>query len=186
MSVLPETRRDTIGEEERLASEHLRIIAAGDVAAVAANVAADYFNHRSADEPGKARQRGPAGFKATMSWLHRAFTDMRFEIHEAAVNGNRVALYVTLHARQHGPFVVYDSPDASVTTVFPSKGRSFAVKQTHWFTIANGVVAEHDAVRDDLGMAQQLGWLPPNPIYISRMIIALLKERRATKPLKRD
>lgn len=176
-----ETSKDPTTEKENLAREHLRIIAAGDKDAVAANVASDYFNHRSADEPIDARQRGPDGFKATMRWLHRAFTDMRFEFHEAAVNGNRVVLQVTLHARQHGPFVVYNSPDGKVTEVFPSNGRSFAARQTHWFTISNGAVAEHDAVRDDLEMAKQLGWIPPNPVYISRMILALMQERRATR-----
>ena len=173
-------------EMEQIAREQLRITAEGDLNAVAVNVTPDFFNHRSTDEPLEARQRGPEGFKATIHWLHRAFTDMRFEIHEAAITGNRVALLVTLHARQHGPFVVYDSPDASVTGVFPSRGRSFAVKQTHWFTISNGAVSEHDAVRDDLGMAMQLGWIPPRPDYIARMTVALLKERRATRSLKQS
>lgn len=96
----------------------------------------NYFNHRSADEPIEARQGGgPEGLKATIRWLHRAFADMRFEFHDVAVNDNLVALHVTLHARQHGPFVVHDSPDARVTEVFPSTGRSFAARQTHWITV---------------------------------------------------
>jgi ketosteroid isomerase-like protein len=168
------------GEAERLAREHLRLVAAGDQDAAARNVTADYFNRRSADEPLGTRRRGPEGLKETIRWLHRAFADMRFEVHQAAATGNLVALHVTLHARQHGPFVVHDSPDGRVTDVFPSTGRSFAARQTHWFTISNGAVAEHDAVRDDLGMAKQLGWVPPRPLYILRMLFARLKERRAT------
>lgn len=175
-----------MGDAERLAREHLRIVAAGDQDAAAANVASDYFNHRSADEPIEARQRGPDGLKATIRWLHRAFADMRFEFHDAAVNGNLVALHVTLHARQHGPFVVHDSPDARVTEVFPSTGRSFAARQTHWITVRDGAVAVHDAVRDDLGMAKQLGWLPPSPWYIARMMFALTKERRALRAAGRS
>lgn len=101
----------TMGEAERMAREHLRIVAAGDESAVPANVTADYLNHRSADEPLAARQPGPDGLKATMRWLQRAFTDMRFEVHEFALHGNLVALHVTFRARQHGPFVVHDSPD---------------------------------------------------------------------------
>lgn len=164
-----------------MAREHLRIVAAGDQDAVSANVTPDYFNHRSADEPIEARQRGPAGLKATIRWLHRAFADMRFEFHDVAVNDNLVALHVTLHARQRGPFVVHDSPDAHVTEVFPSTGRSFAARQTHWITVRDGAVAVHDAVRDDLGMAKQLGWLPPKPIYIFRMLFSLMMERRAQR-----
>ncbi len=174
-----EAQPGVIGEVERIAREHLRIFAAGDLDAVAANVTSDYLNRRSADEPLQARVRGPEGFKATLRWAQRAFAEMRFEVHDVAINGNLVALHVTLHGRQHGPFVVYDSPDGRVTDVFPSNGRSFAARHTHWITVSNGAVSEHDAVRDDLGMAKQLGWIPPNPVYISRMIFALMKERRA-------
>jgi hypothetical protein len=166
------------GEAESLAREHLRLVAAGDESAVAQNVTPDYFNRRSADEPLGTRQRGPEGLKETIRWLHRAFADMRFEVHQAAVTGNLVALHVTLHARQHGPFVIHDSPDGRVTDVFPSRGRAFAARQTHWFTISKGAIAEHDAVRDDLGMAKQLGWIPPTPLFILRMLLARWKERR--------
>lgn len=126
----------------------------------------------------EARQRGPEGLKATIRWLHRAFTDMRFEFHEVLVAGDRAVARVTLHARQHGPFVVHDSPDGRVTDAFPSNGRTFAAPQTHWFRITGGAIAEHDAVRDDLGMAKQLGWIPPTPIYIIRMLLTRRRERR--------
>ncbi len=155
---------------ERLARDHLIITAAGDLNAVDQNVTGDYLNHRCADEPMDTRQGGPEGLKATIRWLHRAFTDMRFEFHEVLVSGDRAVARVTLHARQHGPFVVHDSPDGQVTDAFPSNGREFAVFQTHWFKIANGAVSEHDAVRDDLGMARQLGWIPPTPIFVIRML----------------
>jgi predicted ester cyclase len=174
-----EVQSHAISQAEHLAREHLRIFADGDLEAVAGNVTANYLNHRSADEPIEARVRGPEGYKATLRWAQRAFTQMRFEVNQVAVSGNLVALHATFHARQHGPFVVYDSPDGHVTDVFPSNGRSFAVRHTHWITVSNGLVSEHDAVRDDLGMAKQLGWIPPNPVYISRMILALMQERRA-------
>lgn len=165
---------------ESLAREHLEITARGDLAAVTGNVTPDYFNHRCADEPLDTRGRGPEALQATIRWLHRAFTDMRFEFHEVVAVGDRVAALVTLHARQHGPFVVHDSPDGRVTNAFPSNGRSFSVRQTHWFKIRDGAVAEHDAVRDDLGMAKQLSWLPPRPLYIVRMLWTLRRERRTT------
>ena len=53
----------------------------------------------------------------------------------------------------------------------------FAARQTHWITLSDGAVSEHDAVRDDLGMAKQLGWLPPSPVYVARMLFALARER---------
>jgi predicted ester cyclase len=166
---------------ERLVREHLNITASGDIEAVEANVTSDYFNHRSADEPMETRQHGPEGLRATIRWLHRAFADMRFEFHEVLIDGARAVARVTLHARQHGPFVVHDSPDGRVTDAFPSNGRAFAVPQIHWFRIADGAIAEHDAVRDDLEMARQLGWIPPNPIFIIRMLLTRRRERRAQR-----
>jgi predicted ester cyclase len=162
---------------ELLVREHLNLTARGDFALAETNVTRDFFNHRCLDEPMDARGRGPDALKATIRWLHRAFANMHFEFHEVLVAGDRAVARVTLHARQHGPFVVHDSPDGKVTDVFPSNGRSFAVSQTHWFRIANGAIAEHDAVRDDLGMAKQLGWIPPRPFYIIRMLLARRRER---------
>ncbi|WP_254544300.1 ester cyclase [Halomarina pelagica] len=173
----------THDRHDRLAREHLRIVAAADFDAVDGNVTPDYVNHRSADEPMGTRQRGPDGLKATIRWLHRAFTDIRFEFHDVIVDRDRVAALVTMHGQQHGPFVVHDSPDGEVTDVFPSMNRAFSVEQTHWFRIADGAVAEHDAVRDDLGMAKQLGWIPPRPDYLIRMVLGRWRERHAQRRL---
>jgi hypothetical protein len=149
--------RPDVSASELLVREHLNLTACADFAAAEKNVTADFFKHRCADEPMDTRGRGPEALKATIRWLHRAFTDMRFEFHEILAVGNRAVARVTFHARQHGPFVVHDSPDGRVTDTFPSKWRSFEVRQTLWFTIANGAIAEHDAVRDDLGMASSSG-----------------------------
>jgi predicted ester cyclase len=94
--------------------------------------------------------------------LQNAFTDMWFDCHEVVVDGDRVAVYATFHGRQHGPFVVHDSRDGAVTGEFPSTGRTFAARNVHLCRIRNGKLVEHDAVRDDLAMAVQLGWLTAN------------------------
>ncbi|MFB9808110.1 ester cyclase [Haladaptatus pallidirubidus] len=72
-----------------------------------------------------------------------------------------------------------------MTNVFPSRGRSFAINQTHWYRIADGAVTEHDAVRDDLGMTKQLGRFPPQPSYIVRMLLGRPRERRAQRHSER-
>jgi ketosteroid isomerase-like protein len=137
---------------EQLVREHLNLTARGDLAAAGSNVTSDFFNHRSADEPIEARLHGPQGLRATIRWLHRAFTDMRFEFHEVLVVGDRAVARVTLHARQHGPFVVHGSPDGRVTDAFPSNGRAFAAPQTHCFRIARV------RLRNTTRFAMILGW----------------------------
>ena len=42
----------------------------------------------------------------------------------------------------------------------------------------DGLVIEHWANRDDLGMGQQLGWNPPTPLYLARMLVATRRARR--------
>lgn len=177
--------QDMVAVIQHAAHENFRLIEDHDLDAVAANVTADFVNWRSADEPVAARTSGPAGMAATVAWLNRAFAAIRFEIHETIVSGARVAVRVTMHATQHGPFVVHDSPDGAVTAVFPSRGRTAAVDQTRWFTVVDGKVSEQDAVRDDLGMAQQLGWVPPNPAYLIAMKRSTMAERRARSRARR-
>jgi hypothetical protein len=51
----------------------------------------------------------------------------------------------------------------------------------HWFRLVDGAIAEHDAVRDDLGMATQVGWIPPTPAFIVRMLLARRRGRSASR-----
>jgi predicted ester cyclase len=163
-----------------LVREQFSIIETGELSLAEANCTSDFVNHRADHEPLAARQQGPDALKATAIWLRRAFSEMHFEIHRIVVTGDLVTAWVTLHGVHAGPFVVHDSPDGSVTEVFPPKGRAFAVRQVHWFRVADGAIAEHDAVRDDLEMAKQAGWIPPTPAYIIRMRTARRRERKAT------
>lgn len=65
----------------------------------------------------------------------------------------------------------YDA-DARPAQAFPPTGRTFATTQTYWFRIADEKVIEHWANRDDLSAAMQLGWTPPSPLYLARMLLA--------------
>jgi hypothetical protein len=60
----------------------------------------------------------------------------------------------------------------------PPTGRRFATTQTHWFRISSGQVVEHWANRDDIGTAQQLGWVPPSPWFLLRSAMATRRARR--------
>ncbi|MDX6262968.1 MAG: hypothetical protein QOH84_4656, partial [Kribbellaceae bacterium] len=62
---------------------------------------------------------------------------------------------------------------------FPPTGKTFAVTQSHWFRLRDGKVIEHWANRDDLGQAMQLGWIPPTPVFLVKMTLALRKARRS-------
>jgi len=136
----------------------------------------DAGNRESAAEPKAARGTGPAAFHATARWLRSAFSELTWDVHEVIQDGDVVVVHATMRGRQTGPFVSY-GPDARPVMAFPPRGRTFSVTQTHWFRMAEGKVIEHWANRDDLGMAQQLGWTPPSPGYLVRMLLARRRAR---------
>ena len=95
--------------------------------------------------------------------------------------GDLVAVNSTMLGRHVGLFVLY-TEEGAVDAAFPPTGNAFAMTQSHWFRLGDGRITEHWANRDDLGHAQQVGWLPPSPPYLVRMALA---KRRAKKTLRR-
>ncbi len=160
----------------------MHLMAAGTVEEFAEVYAPEAVNREAKDEPPGARTGGPEGFHATAMWLREAYSDIRWEVHDAVQEGELVAVHATMGGRQTGPFTAY-AEDASVEMVFPSRGREFAVTQTHWFRMKDGKIAEHWANRDDLTLGQQLGWTPPTPIYLAKMLLA--KRRAEPKKVRR-
>jgi predicted ester cyclase len=129
-------------------------------------------------QPPSSRVGGPAGYRATAEWLRTAFAGLHYDIHHVVAEGNLVAVNSTMNGRHVAPFVVYTT-DGEVDAAFPPTGKTFAVTQSHWFRIEDGQVIDHWANRDDLGQAQQLGWVPPTPAYLFRMSRAKRRAKHA-------
>ena len=108
-------------------------------------VTEDYVNHEA--WPGE--DPGYAGFRLRMERLHAAITDMRLEVHEVVAAGDLVAYRATLSGTHEGELLG-----------MPPTGRSFSVQHMHMLRMRDGRACEHWAVRDDLGMLQQLGIIP--------------------------
>jgi ketosteroid isomerase-like protein len=149
----------------------------GTLADFEALIHPDAVNHEAKDEPPESRGRGPRPFYATALWLRDAFADLDWEIHTVVAEGDLVVVHCTMTGRHVRTFVAYDE-DARVADAFPATGKPFASTQTHWLRIADGRLIEHWANRDDLGMAMQLGWAPPSPLYLLRMALAKRRARR--------
>lgn len=135
-------------------------------------------NRESSKEPPGCRAQGPAAFYESALWLRSAYSDLAFELREVVVSGDLVVADTLMSGRHTGDFVVYDA-DAKVERAFAPTGRRFAVAQAHFQRIRNGLVVEHWAVRDDLGQATQLGWVPPSPRYLVRCAKATRRAKRA-------
>ncbi len=160
----------------------LNLMATGSVEEIAEVYGPEATNREAKDEPPATRGSGPEAIHATALWLREAYSELRWEVHDAVQEGDLVVLHATMSGRQTGPFTAY-AEDASVKMVFPPRGREFAVTQTHWFRMKDGKIAEHWANRDDLTMGEQLGWTPPTPIYLGKMLLA--KRRAQPKKVRR-
>ena len=134
-------------------------------------------NREAEDEPPACRGAGPAAFFATALWLRSAYADLQWDIHDVVVDGDLVVVHATMSGRQVGTFVGY-GPDGMPAQAFPARNKTFGTTQTHWLRVADGKVIEHWANRDDLGTAAQLGWVPPSPVYVFKMMLATRKARR--------
>jgi predicted ester cyclase len=88
-------------------------------------------------------------------WRH-AFPDLHFRVDHLLSSQDTVMVEVTLTGTHLGAFVMI--PPLQGPTLNPN-GRKFEVKHIHRFRLQNARILEHFAVRDDLGMFQQLGHL---------------------------
>lgn len=160
-----------IETDRAVAVRSIMIMADGDRADFDAVIAAGAVNHESVIEPPTCRVGGPDGFHATALWLRAAFADIEHRVEHVVAQDDLVVVDTTMSGRHVGPFVLHDAAGA-IDAVWAPTGKTFAVRQSHWLRIADGLVTEHWAVRDDLGQGFQLGWVPPSPRYLLRCAVA--------------
>ena len=85
-----------------------------------------------------------------------AFPDLHFQVDSLVEEGETVMCEATLSGTHLGDFP--QIPPLHGPTLAPS-GAKFTVKHIHRFRLKEAKIVEHFAVRDDLGMFQQLGHL---------------------------
>jgi predicted ester cyclase len=151
-----------------LARLAFRALETGDAALSRQVLTEDHANHMAADEPPACAERGAPGFLATSAWLRLAFSELSFEVLDTAASSDQVFSHVRMSGVHTGPFVVF--PAGGRPQVFPATGRRFSVRQFHLFRLADGRLADHLAVRDDLSMMTQLGFIPPRPATAIRLL----------------
>lgn len=168
---------DTMRANKDLCVRSMQIMADGTLDQFHEVIHPDAYNRESKDEPPETRGRGPAAFYATALWLRDAFGELAFEVHDVVAEGDLVVIHNTMSGRHDAVFRIY-GPSGEITQAMPPTGKPFATTQTHWLRVRDGKVIEHWANRDDIGTAQQLGWVPPSPRYLLRMSRARREARR--------
>jgi predicted ester cyclase len=141
-------------DAKAIARESFQLIETGDAELAQHIIAPDFINQEAEDDPEdvERQQHGPAGFLATSRWLRDAFSNLRFELQETLAEGDTVMAAAVMTGQHTGVF----------NGIAPT-GRPISHKQVHIFTVTDGQITRHRAVRDDLGLLLQLGWRPGNP-----------------------
>jgi len=119
-----------------------------DAAAAAAFYAVNAKNH--------GREVGRTGMQKVFEALLSVFPDFNYRIEESTAEGERVVCKVTMTGTHRGQPTLPDVFGGMLAGVSPT-GKRVKVLQFHSFRVAGGQIFEHAAVRDDLGMLQQLG-----------------------------
>ena len=92
---------------------------------------------------------GKASLKDAITRVSAGLADATMSIEDVIAEGDRVAVRLTSHARQVGPFMG-----------LPPSGKDYTIGEIHVFRIRDGRVAEHWHQADFLGMLRQLGAMP--------------------------
>ena len=124
-----------------LARRVLAAFEAGDDGAVDELVHVSHVDH--APEGGST---GPEGVRRSLRWVRDTFGDRQVDIADLIASGDRVVARVRFSATQTGELFGK-----------PATGRRFEAEQVHIWRVADGRLAEHWMVRDDLGTRRQLG-----------------------------
>jgi predicted ester cyclase len=119
-------------------------------------IAADYTEHAvapfSQSEPGHVD--GPRTTRESLEWLVAQFPDITMKIEALLAEGDTVVVRTLTEGTNLG----------KLNGVMPPTGRHFVARQSHWFRVEDGRLAEHWATRDDLTTMIQLGVIrPPGP-----------------------
>jgi predicted ester cyclase len=99
---------------------------------------------------------GRQGMQKVFEALFSTFPDFNYRILEATAERDRVVCKVTMSGTHLGEPTMPAAFSGMLTGVAPTR-RKVEVLQFHSFRISNGLITEHAAVRDDLGMLKQLG-----------------------------
>jgi predicted ester cyclase len=127
---------------KEVVGEMFRRQQAGDDTALDDLVAADMVNHA-------AGPQGREGLKDILRTIDNDLGPVTVEQHHLIGEGDLVAQHLTLHGTHRGSTM----PLLASTAV---SGRPAAWTFIHIWRVAGGIIVEHWACRDDMGLVEQL------------------------------
>lgn len=137
---------NTLEANKQLCRDYFTAFLKGDKAWWAEHIAPSFVRH----DPGLPFEvRGPAGVAQLHDVLLPAFPDMKLPLEDFVAEGEKVLVRLRVQATHTGQF-----GDMAPT------GKKIDIGVLDLFQIRDGVLIEHWALLDNLGMLKQLGALP--------------------------
>ena len=131
---------------KQLCRDYFKAFLVRDTAWMERHIAKTFVRH----DPGLPFEvRGPEGVAQLHDALMPAFPDMKLELKDFVAEGEKVLVRLVILATHTGPF-----------GELAATGRSIVVPVLDLFRMRDGVLVEHWAQLDNLGMMKQLGALP--------------------------
>jgi predicted ester cyclase len=112
------------------------------------HIAEDFVQHA-------AGPQGRGGLRQTLATLEHDLDRPTATIHRVVAQGDLVVVQLTMHGRH----VASTMP--LLATLAPT-GSAIAWEFIHIWRVADGVIVEHWACRDDVGLLAQVGGWPPS------------------------
>jgi lactoylglutathione lyase len=109
-------------------------------------VAADFVNHA-------ADPQGRDGLRQTVAALDHDFDELTQDVHRVIADGDQVVVHLTLKG-------AHRASTMPLLAGVPASGRRVAWTFIHIWRVEAGLIAEHWACRDDVGLLAQLGAWP--------------------------
>ena len=136
----------SLESNKQLCRDYFTAFLAGDTDWMALHIHPDFVRH----DPGLPFEvRGPAGVAQLHDVLLPAFPDMQIPLLDFVAEGEKVLVRLRVQATHTGAF-----------GEMAATGRKIDIDVLDLFQIRDGVLIEHWALLDNLGMLKQLGALP--------------------------
>ena len=118
-------------------------------------------------DPVRSKMRGPQEFIDTVVNIRKAFSDLNYELLDSVASNEKVISIVSVKGKHTGSFFEF----------IPPTGNKISYHAVHIFTIGDGKITEHRAIRDDLALMYQLGVVKAATLQYENF----LKEWKAVK-----
>jgi predicted ester cyclase len=133
----------TLEANKQTCRDYFKAFLARDTGWMARHIAPDFVRH----DPGLPFEvRGPQGVLQLHDALLPAFPDMELPLQDFVAEGEKVLVRLRVKATHSGAF-----------GTMPATGKRIDIGVLDLFQIRDGVLVEHWALLDNLGMMKQLG-----------------------------